>query len=206
MESREVARKRILSLIDSKEPSGICAEAKFHLKANTVAKWRQGTLHTFMDILPQIAKEYGVTTDWLLGVEQEDIYPDMTTVKTIGVIQAGYPIESYEVEGDEVRIPAELAPSGEVFALDVRGDSMLPMVMDGDKIICEKASNRRANGRICVVTIDGKSTLKKIKIDNNGVTLIPLNPMYKETYYTAKQCSSMGFKIDGILVQSIRKF
>lgn len=206
MESREIARQRVLSLIDSREPSAICAEAKFGLKANTVPRWRNGTLNTFMNILPDIAREYGVTTDWLLGVERDVIYPEMIEVKTVGSIQAGYPIESYPVIGESVQIPADLAPSGEVYALDVVGDSMFPLVINGDKIICEKTDDRRANGKICVVTVNGESTLKRVKIDSTGVTLFPINPMYQEIHYSKKDCAEKHLSIDGVLVQSIRKF
>lgn len=204
MKSIEIARKRILSLISGNEPSDICFEAKFKLRAHTVAEWRQGTGKTFMNILPEIAKEYGVTTDWLLGNESTDIYPDMIEVPTVGVIQAGYPIESYELYGDIVRIPKDLAPTGEVYALDVRGDSMLPLVMDKDKIIVEKATARQANGEICVITVDGESTLKRFHIDSTGVTLTPLNPMYKELHYSKKECLDKNLTVDGILVQVIR--
>lgn len=206
MESREVARKRILSLIDSKEPSGIVAEAKFHLKANTVAKWRQGTLHTFMDILPLIAKEYGVSTDWLLGVDAEEEVPTFIEVPIIGRIRAGYPLETFQVDNGSVKIPADYKPSGECFALEVVGDSMMPLVLEGDIIVCEKILPAKANGRICVITIDGESTLKRIRIDSDGVTLIPVNPMYKETHFTKLECTKKNLRIDGVVVQMIRKF
>ena len=206
MESKEIARVRVLALIDNREPAGIVAEAKFHLRPNTVSEWRAKRSNTYMNILPEIAKEYGVTTDWLLGVEREAVYPDMIEVKTVGSIKAGYPIESYPVIGDSVQIPADIAPSGEVFALDVVGDSMYPLVFNGDKIICEKTDDRRANGKICVVTVGGESTLKRVRIDSNGITLIPINPMYQEIHYNKKECAEKNLSIDGVLVQSVRRF
>ncbi len=206
MESKEIARQRVLSLIDSREPSAVCAEAKFHLKPNTVPRWRNGSLSTYMNILPEIAKEYGVTTDWLLGVESDVVVPDMLEVPVVGVIQAGYPIESFEVHDDTVSIPYDFKPSGEVYALKVKGDSMLPLVMDGDIIICEKISDRYANGRICVVTVDYESTLKKVRMDSTGISLIPLNPLYKELRFTKAEAAKHNISIHGVLVQMIRKF
>ena len=206
MESKEIARQRVLQLIDSREPAAICAEAKFHLKANTIPKWRNGTLNTFMNILPEIAKEYGVSTDWLLGVEQETIIPDMIDVPIIGSIRAGYPVETYQVENGSVKIPSHMRPSGELYALDVVGDSMSPVVLDGDVIICEKVSTNKINGKICVITVDGESTLKKVRVDKNGVTLVPINPMYSELHYTKNEVVKKRLTVDGVLVQLIRKF
>ena len=205
MESKEIARIRVLQLIDNREPAAICAEAKFHLKPNTVPRWRNGSLSTFMNILPEIAKEYGVSTDWLLGLDH-DATPDMIDVPIIGSIRAGYPVETYQVENGSVKIPAHLKPSGELYALDVVGDSMSPVVLDGDVIICEKISTDKVNGKICVITVDGESTLKKVKVDKNSVTLVPINPMYSEVRYTKSEVVKKRLTVDGVLVQLIRKF
>ena len=206
MESKEIARERVLALIDSREPAGICAEAKFKLRANTVSEWRYGRSSTFMNILPEIAKEYGVSTDWLLGVEHEVIVPDMIDVPVIGSIRAGYPVETYPVENGTVKIPKGMIPSGELYALDVVGDSMSPVVLDGDVIICEKVSTNKINGKICVITVDGESTLKKVRIDKNGVTLVPINPMYNDQFFTKTEVVKKNLSVDGVLVQLIRKF
>lgn len=206
MESKEIARQRVLSLIDSREPAGICAEAKFKLRPNTVSEWRYGRSSTFMNVLPEIAKEYGVSTDWLLGIEHEVIVPDMIEVPIIGSIRAGYPVETYTVENGSVKIPAGMSPSGELYALDVVGDSMSPVVLAGDVIICEKIPANKADGKICVITVDGESTLKKVRIDRNGVTLVPINPMYHELHFTKHEVVKKGLSVDGVLVQLIRKF
>ena len=206
MESKEIARMRVLSLIDNREPAGIVAEAKFHLRPNSVAEWRAKRSNTFMNILPEIAKEYGVTTDWLLGVEAEEEVPTFIEVPIIGRIRAGYPLETFQVDNGSVKIPADYKPSGECFALEVVGDSMMPLVLEGDIIVCEKMLPAKANGRICVITVDGESTLKRIRIESDGVTLLPINPMYKEMRYSKLECTKKNLHIDGVVVQMIRKF
>ena len=206
MESKEIARQRVLSLIDSREPSGICFEAKFKLRANTVSEWRYGRSTTYMNMLPEIAKEYGVTTDWLLGIETEAVVPDMIDVPIIGRIRAGYPIETFPFDNGIVRIPKDFYPYGEFFALEVVGESMMPLMMEGDIIVCEKRPPNKANGEICVVTVDGESTLKKVLISAQGVTLIPLNPMYQQMNYTKREAVTKKLNIDGVVIQQIRNF
>ena len=206
MDSKEIARQRVLSLIDSREPSGICAEAKFRLRANTVSEWRYGRSTSYMHILQEIAKEYGVSTDWLLGVETEVIVPDMIDVPIIGRIRAGYPIETFQFDNGVVRIPKDYSPAGEFFALEVSGDSMMPLMMSGDIIVCEKRPQNKCNGEICVITVDGESTLKKLLVDSQGVTLIPLNPMYQQIHFTKREVVTKKLTVDGVVIQQIRRF
>ena len=204
MDSKEVARKRILSLIQSAGWTEEQTERTFGLRKHTVAEWKQGEVATYMNKLPQIADEFDVSIDWLLGGDTH-VRPT-PIIRIIGRIQAGYPIESYEGEFGEIYLPNDISPSADVFALEVVGDSMMPIVMEGDIIICERTDVNRVNGKICVVTVDGESTLKKLKIDNTGITLIPLNPMYKEIHYSKAEVRSKNFKVDGVLIESIRKF
>ena len=204
MDSKEVARKRIADLLQSRGLTNEQADRLFGLRKNSVAEWKSGTLSTYMAKLPEIADEFDVSIDWLLGREPHVRPTPIITI--MGRIQAGYPIESYEGNFGEIVLPNDINPSSEVFALEVVGDSMLPLVMDGDIIICEKAELSRANGKICVITVDGESTLKKLKVDSTGVTLIPLNPMYREVHYTKLEARSKNLTVDGVLIESIRKF
>ena len=202
MGSKEIARKRIVSLIEETYETYKEFEDSLGLKRNTVTEWKRG-VSTFLEILPEIADALGVTTDYLLGHKSAE---KNKTVPVIGRIQAGYPIESYEGTYGEIRILDDEKPNTELFALEVVGDSMMPIVMEGDIIICERTEPNRANGKICVVTIDGESTLKKLKADSSGVTLIPLNPLYKEIHYTKHEVITKDFKVNGVVIESIRKF
>ena len=204
MESKEIARKRIADLIQSTGLTNEQADKKFGLRKNTVAEWKSGALSTYMNKLPEIADEFDVSVDWLLGrVSHARPTP---IISIVGRIQAGYPIESYEGQFGEIYLPNDINPSADVFALEVVGDSMMPIVMEGDVIICERTDIIRANGKICVITVDNESTLKKLKIDSTGVTLIPLNPMYKEIHYTKPEAKAKNFTVNGVLIESIRKF
>lgn len=204
MDSKEKARMHIISSIEDQYDSFREFEKEMDLKPATVTEWKRGRSSTFMDMLPEIADELGVSVDLLLG---RKVKPQgLVSVPIIGRIQAGYPIESYEGTYGEIRIPDDEKPNTELFALEVVGDSMMPIVMEGDIIICERIEPNRANGKICVVTIDGESTLKKLKADSSGVTLIPLNPLYKEIHYTKHEVITKDFKVNGVVIESIRKF
>lgn len=203
MKSKELARDRILGLIEDRYESYKEFESAMDLKPTTVTEWKRGRSFTFMDILPEIAEEFGVSTDYLLGHEKK--YAKNNRVQIMGRIQAGNPIESYEGDFGTIILPNDVSPSADVFALEIVGDSMMPIFMEGDIIICEKIHNNY-NGKFCVITIDGESTLKKLKVDSSGVTLVPLNPLYKEIHYTKQEITEKDIRVDGAVIESIRKF
>ena len=203
MKSRETARKRIIEYIEEYYGSYREFEDELGLKRNTVTEWKRG-VSTFMDMLPEIADAFGLSTDYLLG--RDDIgYPDVYSVPITGTIQAGYPVESFGNGKEYIKVPFPIVQNDfQYFALKVIGDSMMPLVIEGDIIVCVRTDD--VNNKICAVTIDGESTLKRVKIDSSGVTLIPTNPMYKELHYSKAKAEELGFHVDGVLVQMIRNF
>ena len=205
MDSKETARQRIISWIEDVYDSYKEFEEEMDLKPTTVTEWKRGRSNTFMNFLPEIADALGTTTDFLLGHEHNAY--EIKSIPITGRIKAGYPIESFEGNFGSVRVPsAEFSSTSVYFALRVDGDSMMPLVMDKDVIILEKVYSRPVNGKICAVTIDNESTLKRIKIDSTGVTLIPTNPMYQEIHYSKEEAEEKGFRVDGVLIQMIRNF
>jgi repressor LexA len=64
------------------------------------------------------------------------------------------------------------------FALEVKGNSMAPRIEDGDIIVVSPRIEARS-GDICVVRINEEDTVKRIKIEERYLHLIPLNPEYE---------------------------
>ena len=78
----------------------------------------------------------------------------------LGTIAAGQPIESYP--NPESISFADFAGSKDVYALEVRGESMIDdHIMEGDYVLVEK-TDRVRDGDIVVALVDGsESTLKR---------------------------------------------
>lgn len=166
-----------------------------------VLGWKNGSIPT-KDKIMKIAEYYNKSIGYFGFEEDEDIHDG--EIPVVGSIQAGYPVESFGDASEYIR-PSFGWITNDMFALRVIGDSMLPLVMDGDIIILDK-NTERANGKICAVTVDNESTLKKVKKDSKGITLIPINPMFRELHYDPKQCEEMNIHIDGVLVEMVRRF
>ena len=82
------------------------------------------------------------------------------------------------LEGSLSLDPALLPRSGEVFALRVRGDSMVGAgILDGDLALVRRQETAEA-GEIVVAMLDGEATVKRFRpqADGGSIVLEPENP------------------------------
>ncbi len=103
-------------------------------------------------------------------------------VPLLGIIAAGAPIEAIEDRSIVVDVPPQfLDTPGEIFCLQVSGDSMIDAhIMDGDVIIV-KRQDSADDGQIVVAMLDdGSATLKTFRRLKGGrVMLVPHNPQHR---------------------------
>lgn len=105
----------------------------------------------------------------------------LLSVPLYGKIAAGTPIEAIRHEGQEIEIPpALLGRSGDFYALEVDGDSMIKAsINDGDTVLI-KRTNRAETGQIVVALVDQEEvTLKRFRRSGNKVLLEPENDDYE---------------------------
>lgn len=106
-----------------------------------------------------------------------DTMPKATHVPLVGTVTAGQPILA--VESIEDYIPVPISRGGKnMFALRVRGDSMInAAILDGDIVIIEQQSVAN-NGDIVVALIDDEATVKRFYKENGHFRLQPENDNY----------------------------
>jgi repressor LexA len=101
-----------------------------------------------------------------------------TAVPLMGLIAAGRPIEAIE-QATTIEIPPNMIDGrGEVYCLEVSGNSMIDEhICDRDIVVIKKQDNAE-DGQIVVALLDdGSATLKRYRRLKNGqVMLIPANP------------------------------
>lgn len=145
----------------------------------------------------KLAEYFGVSVDYLL----DGTSPNSVKIPVYGVIAAGLPILAEQEIIDYEEIPAQMAKSGEYFALQVRGDSMEPRMYSGDVVILRK-SEEFESGKVCAVMVNGEeATLKRVIVRPNGVTLVALNPKYEPMNFSAEQVEKLPVRCMGIAVE-----
>ncbi|MDR3318143.1 MAG: transcriptional repressor LexA [Clostridiales bacterium] len=97
------------------------------------------------------------------------------SIPLVGKITAGEPILAVENIEDVYTLPSELFSSGELFMLNVQGESMINAgIFNGDKIIVRKQSTAE-NSEIVAAMIDGNATVKRFYKEANHIRLQPEN-------------------------------
>ena len=123
---------------------------------------------------------------------------DVIEVPLHGKIAAGVPIEAFE-DHNNLAVPAALLGSGEHYALEVSGDSMVEAgIFDGDYALIQKASTAR-EGDIVVALVDGQdATLKYFRREGPMIRLDPANAAYEPQRYPADRVIVQG-RLSGLL-------
>jgi repressor LexA len=123
-------------------------------------------------------------------------------VPVMGRIAAGTPIEAIQSKTHVVNMPPELLSSGEHFALEVRGDSMIDAgILDGDTALIQKTEVAET-GDIVVALIDNEeATLKRLRRRGNSIALEPAN-----TAYETRILPQDRVKIQGKMVGLFRRY
>jgi repressor LexA len=96
-----------------------------------------------------------------------------------GLVPAGDPREAMQVNEDGWELPAELVGNGQLFLLQVRGDSMIDAaIMHGDWVAVRKQPDAE-NGEIVVAMINDEATVKTLRRSDGQILLVPQNPVYE---------------------------
>ena len=103
---------------------------------------------------------------------------DVVDVPLVGRIAAGGPILAEESVEETMALPRDLVGAGTLFALTVKGDSMIGAgIMDGDTVIVRQQATAD-EGEIIAALIDDEATVKRLSRKGGRVRLIAENPAY----------------------------
>ncbi len=121
----------------------------------------------------------------------------------IGKVAAGKPIFAVENIENQIEIPPELfgINTGDMFILNVSGDSMVNAgIFNGDKIIVKKQETAE-NGEIVVAMVDDSATVKRFYNEKGHVRLQPENDFMEPII--VDDCKILGI-VTGLIRQKIR--
>jgi len=138
------------------------------------------TVHAYLEKLEKmgyIQKEAGKSRT--IRVDNIDSSGRRTTIKVpiVGQVTAGVPILAAENHDGYLDFPIykQSYLNSRLFALKIRGDSMIEAgIMHGDYVVVEKR-NYADNGEIVVALIDDEATVKKYYTENGNIRLQPCN-------------------------------
>ena len=124
---------------------------------------------------------------------------NLVSLPLLGRIAAGTPIEALSDPTNHLEIPASMVGSGEHFALEIIGDSMVGAgILDGDTVVIQRAETAR-HGEIVVALINQQeATLKTLLKEPGRVGLEAANPSYETRYFSTGEVEVQG-KLAGLI-------
>ncbi|MFP4081427.1 MAG: transcriptional repressor LexA [Candidatus Aminicenantes bacterium] len=103
-------------------------------------------------------------------------------VPLAGLVPAGKPREVFEVSGEAVQVPDWMLGrrKGNVFCIHIEGKSMIDAYIDdGDRVLVERTNSANSGEMVVALLDDGSVTLKRLRLENGSVFLVPENPEFE---------------------------
>ena len=188
------------------------AEKLGYKSYTTIQKCEYGVSDPHLKTLDKLAKLFGVDIDDLNNKDLTTAFHTERKISGVSIpivstIVAGMPADAYEDIMGYEEISHELAKTGDFVCLKVKGDSMSPVIQDGDLVVIRQQKDVES-GDIAAVRINGdEATLKKVQKSPNGITLIAYNPtVYEPHFYSNKEIEELPVEVDGKVVEMKRTF
>ncbi|MBK3493481.1 helix-turn-helix domain-containing protein [Viridibacillus sp. YIM B01967] len=155
---------------------------------SAAGKWILGKSTPRMGAIQKIADHFNLPKSYILQENPTNLIetsPQTVRIPILGTIACGDPILAEEnIEGFMYEI-ADSLPSGNLFGLIAKGNSMEPTIPNGSKVLIRE-QNFIEYGEISAVLLNGdtEATLKRVKKQGNIIMLMPDNPQYEPTIIT----------------------
>jgi repressor LexA len=134
-------------------------------------------------------------------VVQEETANAMS-VPVMGRIAAGVPISAIQNNTHDISVPAEMLSSGEHYALEVKGDSMIDAgILDGDTVIIRNGNTANPGDIVVALVDEEEATLKRFRRKGGSIALEAANPAYETRIFPPDRV-----KVQGKLVGLIRRY
>ena len=122
--------------------------------------------------------------------------PRTVLVPMLGRVQAGALAEAVEDPDGYLPVDARCAAAGDLFALRVRGESMIGVgILSGDLVIVRRQPSAE-NGDIVVALIENEATVKTFRSRGRRVELRSENPAFRSIVLDAEAVTILGKVIE----------
>jgi repressor LexA len=124
------------------------------------------------------------------------------SIPVMGRIAAGVPIDAIQHRTHSIAVPPDMLTSGEHYALEVKGDSMIEAgILDGDTVIIRNTSTANPGDIVVALVDDEEATLKRFRRKGASIALEAANPAYETRIFGPDR-----IKVQGRLVGLVRRY
>jgi repressor LexA len=124
------------------------------------------------------------------------------SIPVMGRIAAGTPIDAIQTRSHTIQVPPDLLSTGEHFALEVRGDSMIDAgILEGDTVLIRKGDTADTGDIVVALVDEEEATLKRFRRRGASIALEPANSAYEVRILPPNRV-----RVQGKLVGLFRKY
>ena len=199
------SKSGIHRLITALEERGFIRRLPNRARAIEVIKLPESVAHGMSS---GVARARGFTPSVIEGnlgrvrTASEDDGGRPVAVPVMGRIAAGTPVEAIQTRSHTINMPPDLLSTGEHFALEVRGDSMIEAgILDGDIALIKRADAADTGDIVVALIDDEEATLKRFRRRGASIALEPAN-----TAYEVRILPPNRVRIQGKLVGLFRRY
>ena len=128
--------------------------------------------------------------------------PEVVSIPVMGRIAAGTPVSAIQARSHTIAMPPDMLASGDHFALEVRGDSMVDAgILDGDTVVIRRQDTADTGDIIVALIDDEEATLKRLRRRGSSIALEAANPAYE-----TRVLGPDRVRIQGKLVSLLRRY
>lgn len=178
-----VFSKNLKFQLDKKGLSQTDMARELNIPETTVSNWVKASTYPRPDKVQLMADYFNIRRSDLTEEQPTnliEVQPNFVKIPILGVIACGEPILAQQnVEGYMYEF-SELLPTGNIFALVAKGDSMEPTIPNGSNVLIREQSEVEY-GEIAAVLVNGdtEATLKRVKKQGDTILLMPDNPKHE---------------------------
>ena len=146
---------------------------------STVQRYETGEVSRLdNELIILLSEIVGVSPIYLMGWEEANT-SEVVSLPVLGSIACGEPITADENINEYREILKDNLPSGKLFYLVAKGDSMYPKIPDGSYVLVREQQNVE-NGEIAAVLVNGdeEATLKRVRKFGDRILLEAINDGY----------------------------
>lgn len=185
IENRETISKNINRLIEEKNVTQVDISNHTGIPKSTITGYVKATSTPNSGNIQKLADYFEVPKSSIdprfkkkpkFGINQ---VKEFTKIPLLGTITCGEPILAEENIEGYINEISDLLPSGELFYLKSKGDSMVPTIPQNSNVLIRHQQTVE-EGEVAAVLVNGdtEATLKRVKHQGNLILLVADNPKY----------------------------
>lgn len=136
------------------------------------------------------------------AVQVADAAGGAISIPVMGRIAAGTPMSAIQEQSHAITLSPDFLSSGEHYALEVRGDSMIEAgILDGDLVVIRRQDTADTGDIVVALIDDEEATLKRLRKRGSSIALEAANPAYETRVLGPDRVN-----IQGRLVSLVRRY